>query len=113
MRRHPIPFDLDLNLETIMNTRINQTSNTQTNISRRRFVLTLAAGAVTAVTTLAVPFAMPGWAHEADCPVCSLPVVQDTDKQDNEVKLRYGRKRIEYRCVYCAMSDAQSELKDG
>lgn len=95
-----------------MNTNLNQ-NNLKHNINRRRFVLTLAAGVATAVTTIAVPFASPVWAHEADCPVCSLPVVQDTDKQDNEVKLRYGRKRIEYRCVYCAMSDAQSELKDG
>jgi hypothetical protein len=39
--------------------------------------------------------------------------VQDTAKQDNEVKMRYGRKRIEYRCVYCAMTDAQSELTNG
>ncbi len=51
----------------------------------------------------------PLWAHEADCPVCTLPVVQDTAEQNNEVALRYGRKRIEYRCVYCALQEAHTE----
>src|SRR5688500_14261700 len=78
----------------------------KTNISRRAFVATFAA-------VVAANFASPVLAHEADCPVCSLPVVQDTAKQDNEVKMRYGRKRLEYRCVYCALTDAQKELKDG
>jgi hypothetical protein len=48
-------------------------------------------------------------AHEADCPFCSLPVVQDTAEQTNEVALRYGRKRIEYRCVFCALKEAHTE----
>jgi hypothetical protein len=48
-------------------------------------------------------------AHEADCPFCALPVVQDTAEQNNEVALRYGRKRIEYRCVYCALKEAHTE----
>ncbi len=51
------------------------------------------------------------FAHEADCPFCSMPVVQDTDTQDNEVALKYGRKRIEYRCVFCALSEAQNDYK--
>jgi len=79
-------------------------------ISRRSFLAAaLAAGTLGAIGSIAQPVL----AHEADCPFCSLPVVQDTDKQDNEVKLRYGRKRIEYRCVFCAISEAQSEYKDG
>jgi hypothetical protein len=45
-------------------------------------------------------------AHEATCPVCKLDVVQDTQTQDNEVALKFGRKRIEYRCVWCALKDA-------
>jgi hypothetical protein len=49
-------------------------------------------------------------AHETDCPVCTLPVVQNTDARDNETLLKLGRKTFEYRCVYCAMSDAQSSL---
>jgi hypothetical protein len=48
-------------------------------------------------------------AHESDCPLCNLPVVQDTPEQANEVALRYGRKRIEYRCVYCALKEAHTE----
>ena len=47
-------------------------------------------------------------AHEAKCPVCKLDVPQDTDQQDNEVALKFGRKRIEYRCLFCALSDSKS-----
>ena len=54
----------------------------------------------------------PAGAHEAKCPVCKLDVVQDTDKLDNEVALKSGRKRIEYRCVYCAVNDAKSYTGD-
>lgn len=85
-----------------------------TNMKRRHFVAALAGSLTTVVVTIfAGPLAQPALAHEANCPVCALSVVQDTEKQDNEVKLRYGRKRLEYRCVYCAMMDAQKELKDG
>jgi hypothetical protein len=49
-------------------------------------------------------------AHEADCGWCSLPVVQDTAERDNETVLKMGRKHFEYRCVYCAMADAQASL---
>lgn len=53
--------------------------------------------------------ARPAAAHEATCPYCRLDVVQDTAEQDNEVALRYGRKRIEYRCVFCALAQAKSD----
>ena len=46
-------------------------------------------------------------AHEVPCPLCGLKVVQATKAQDNEVVLRFGKKRIEYRCVYCALADAK------
>lgn len=46
------------------------------------------------------------WAHEVPCPLCGLKVVQSTKDQDNEVVLRYGKKKIEYRCVYCVLVDA-------
>jgi hypothetical protein len=46
-------------------------------------------------------------AHEVPCPLCGLKVVQATKTQDNEVVLRFGKKRIEYRCVYCALADAK------
>ena len=75
-------------------------------MTRRTLVAALMIGAL-------APTAAPVSAHEADCPVCQMPVVQDTAKQDNEVKVRYGRKRLEYRCVFCALSDAQNELKKG
>jgi Alkylmercury lyase len=53
----------------------------------------------------------PAMAHQTKCPYCRLDVVQDTAEQDNEVALNYGRKRIEYRCVYCALSQAKSDYK--
>ncbi len=46
-------------------------------------------------------------AHEAECPHCELDVVQNTANQDNETALLYGKKRIEYRCVFCAIADAE------
>ena len=52
-------------------------------------------------------------AHEADCPYCQQPVTQDTATQDNEVVLKYGRKRIEYKCVYCALAEAETEYPEG
>ena len=74
----------------------------------------LLAGTLAALigTGAAGPALRPALAHEAKCPVCKLDVVQDTDKLDNEVALKSGRKRIEYRCVYCALSDAKSYTGD-
>lgn len=82
-------------------------------ISRRRLLSGgLAVLAAIAASNLAV--ITPAFAHDADCPVCKLNVIQDTKEQDNEVALRYGRKRIEYRCVYCAITDAnKGAYKDG
>jgi hypothetical protein len=54
----------------------------------------------------------PALAHEATCSICKLDVVQDTAQLDNEVALKFGRKRIEYRCVFCALSDAKSFAGD-
>jgi hypothetical protein len=76
-------------------------------ISRRR----LLAGGLAALAAFAgsgLALTAPAFAHDADCPVCKLKVVQDTKEQDNEVALRYGRKRIECRCVYCAITDANN-----
>ncbi|HEY0073901.1 MAG TPA: hypothetical protein VGB77_07350 [Abditibacteriaceae bacterium] len=50
-------------------------------------------------------------AHEAPCPRCAQTIAQDTKDQDNETVLKIGRKRIEYKCVFCALSEAQSEYK--
>ncbi len=44
-------------------------------------------------------------AHEGDCPYCKLKLVQNTPEQDNEVVLRFGNKKIEYRCIFCVFKD--------
>ncbi len=44
-------------------------------------------------------------AHEGDCPYCKLKLVQNTKDQDNEVVLKMGNKRIEYRCLFCVFKD--------
>lgn len=75
-----------------------------TTISRRLFAGLFA-------TALLAPLSIPAFAHEAPCPYCGLTVTQDTPTQDNEVALKVGRKRIEYKCVFCALSEAQSEYK--
>ena len=82
----------------------------KTVINRRLFVGAALAAALGA--GFAGPALQPALAHEAKCPVCKLDVVQDTDKLDNEVALKSGRKRIEYRCVYCALQDAKSYTGD-
>jgi hypothetical protein len=46
-------------------------------------------------------------AHEAKCPHCELDLTQNTPEQDNEVVLKFGKKRIEYKCVLCAIADAE------
>ncbi len=53
----------------------------------------------------AIGFAQFAFAHEADCPYCKIPIVQNTATQDNEVVLKFGNKKIEYRCVYCVFKD--------
>ncbi|BCM89752.1 hypothetical protein IAD21_01599 [Abditibacteriota bacterium] len=63
-------------------------------------------------TALVAPFATPSaFAHIAPCPYCAMTITQDTPTQDNEVALRIGRKRIEYKCVYCALAEAQTEYQ--
>lgn len=64
----------------------------------------LTSGLVTALAT-------PALAHETDCPYCKLKVVQDTKELDNEVVLAYGNKKIEYRCVMCAIAHAKTKYK--
>lgn len=59
--------------------------------------------AVVAVSALSLA----AFAHDVPCPLCGLKLVQATKTQDNEVVLRFGKKKIEYRCVYCALADAK------
>ena len=51
------------------------------------------------------------FAHEAECPHCGLDIVQDTAEQDNETAIQYGKKRIEYRCILCAIADADKSYQ--
>jgi hypothetical protein len=53
------------------------------------------------------------FAHEAPCPYCDMTITQDTPEQDNETVLKFGRKRIEYKCVYCALAEAKTEYAEG
>ncbi len=76
----------------------------------RRALLTGALAMISAISFPSVPSAL---AHETNCPYCDRPVTQDTPTQDNEVALKYGRKRIEYKCVYCALAEAKTEYAKG
>ncbi len=58
---------------------------------------------IAALAVLSLSTALP--LHEADCPNCKLPLVQNNDDFDNEVVVRYGNKRIEYRSLYCVIKD--------
>jgi len=51
-------------------------------------------------------------AHEADCPYCKLKIVQNTKEMDNEVTVKVGNKRIEYRCVFCVFKDQKKYSGD-
>lgn len=57
------------------------------------------------LVTSFIALAAPSFAHEGDCPYCKMKLVQNTKDQDNEVVLKLGNKRIEYRCVYCVIKD--------
>lgn len=71
----------------------------------RRTLLALMGAAGMALTPA------PAFAHDTKCPHCKLPVVQNTKDLDNEVALKFGRKRIEYRCVLCAVAQAKTEFQ--
>jgi hypothetical protein len=60
---------------------------------------------VLAITTWCV-------AHETDCPYCKLPVLQNTEQLDNEVVVKFGNKRIEYRCIACVILDQKRYTGD-
>lgn len=51
-------------------------------------------------------------AHKAECPFCKLGLVQNTDSLDYEVAVKYGNKRIEYRCIYCVFGDQKRYIGD-
>jgi hypothetical protein len=63
-----------------------------------------------ALLLIGLILALSAVAHEGNCPYCKLPLVQNTETQDNEVVVKFGNKRIEYRCVYCILKD-QSRYK--
>lgn len=72
----------------------------------RLFLVALLAAVTPSISSVA-------FAHEAPCPYCSLTLTQDTPEQDNETVLKYGRKRIEYKCVYCALAESKTEYAEG
>ncbi|MBX3097403.1 MAG: hypothetical protein KF812_11120 [Fimbriimonadaceae bacterium] len=51
-------------------------------------------------------------AHDADCPYCKLKLVQNTDAMDNEVVVKFGNKKIEYRCMFCVFADQHKFVGD-
>ncbi|MES2462692.1 MAG: hypothetical protein V4671_19085 [Armatimonadota bacterium] len=74
-------------------------------VSRRRLISSGLFATLAATASFSGLFTAPALAHETPCPYCKMTVTQDTPAQDNEVALRYGRKRIEYKCVWCAVAD--------
>lgn len=68
-------------------------------------------GLLAALTLGSFALTSPAFAHEAPCPFCSMAITQDTPQEDNETVLKFGRKRVEYKCVYCALAEAQTEYK--
>ena len=74
------------------------------------FITSRTAGKIAALVA-ALTFAVPALAHEAPCPYCAQNITQDTDSQDNETVLKIGRKRIEYKCVFCALSEAKTDFQ--
>ncbi|MDX2065488.1 MAG: hypothetical protein SFX74_07080 [Fimbriimonadaceae bacterium] len=72
-------------------------------------ILSAIAGIMLSAPIAAVPMAeLPKASpilHEADCPFCRLKLVQNTETEDNEVVLRFGNKKIEYRCLFCVIKD--------
>lgn len=57
------------------------------------------------MTSLLAALALGASLHEGDCPLCKLPLIQNTEEADNEVVVKFGNKRIEYRCVSCVIKD--------
>lgn len=80
--------------------------NRKTTAFSRRAFASVFAIAVTLTGSGFLPTA--AFAHDTPCPYCKLKVTQNTKEQDNEVALRYGRKRIEYKCVFCAIADTNN-----
>ena len=81
-------------------------------INKLRGTLAALGFAALLIPAMLVGTITPAAAHDAPCPYCSLKIVQDTKTQDNEVVLRYGNKRIEYRCVLCAIAEAKTKYKN-
>ena len=81
-------------------------------MTRHTFLRGLFVVALTATGLVANPFTLsPAFAHEAPCPFCNMTITQDTPQEDNETVLKFGRKRVEYKCVYCALSEAATEYE--
>ena len=81
--------------------------------SPRRRALTGALAAV--LFSLALIGSLPQTARSAGgkCPYCNLAVLKNEPTLDNTVAMRHGPNRIEYRCVYCAVAQANSDKYKG
>ena len=79
------------------------------NLTRRSLIGGLGLSVIATALNGLLP--LPAAAH-GNCPFCQLAVIADTKEQDNETGLRIGKRRIDYRCVFCALSDAQAKYKD-
>ena len=66
----------------------------------------------TLLLTLALCLSNTSLRHEGECPYCKMPLVQNTKEQDNEVVVKFGNKRIEYRCIYCVIKDQKRYKSD-
>lgn len=75
----------------------------------RKLWMGLVAAAAVSTLGLSAPL-QSALAHEADCEYCDLPIVQDTKTQDNETKVSVGKKRLEYRCVFCAIAEVKEDF---
>ena len=80
-------------------------------VKRLKGVIARAAFVAILIAAITIGTVTPAFAHEGPCPYCGLKIVQDTKTQDNEVVLRYGNKRVEYRCVLCAIAEAKTKYK--
>ena len=81
------------------------------NFFRKLKPVVMASALAAILSTFGTGIATPAYAHDAKCPFCKLDVVQDTKELDNEVKLRLGNKRLEYRCVMCAIAHTKAKHK--
>jgi hypothetical protein len=78
----------------------------QSRATRRLIVGFFASTLLAPLATVALFPTAIAFAHEAPCPYCNVAVSDAT-----AAILKVGRKRIEYKCVYCALAEAKTEYQ--